>query len=70
MTADPKHLERLVRELSQLPAVDRARVIAEASRRAKPLPRSFAFHRPTLKGGLSWIGGTLSREELYGEHGR
>ena len=64
MTADPIDFERLVRELAQLRAVDRARIVAEASRRAKALPRNTAFHRPTLAGGTSWIGGTLSREEL------
>jgi hypothetical protein len=70
MTADAKDFEHLVRELAQLPAVDRARVVAEASRRAKTLPRNWAFCRPTLTGGISWVGGSLSREELYGEHGR
>ncbi len=70
MTADRKDIERLVRELARLPAVDRARVVAEASRRAKALPRNARFHPPTLAGGTAWVGGTLSREELYGEHGR
>lgn len=70
MAADAEHFERLVRELAELAPDERARLVTEASRRAKALPRKPAFHRPTLRGGTGWIGGELGREELYGDDGR
>lgn len=70
MTADPKHFERLVRELAELRPVERARLVAEAVKRAKRLPGSAPFRRPTLGGGHEWIGGDLRREEIYGDDGR
>jgi hypothetical protein len=70
MTADRKDIDRLARELAELPAIERARVVAEASRRAKALPRKARFQPPTLTGGTAWLGGSLTREELYGDDGR
>lgn len=70
MAADPKHLERLIEELSQLPERERARLVAEATRRSKTLPKTGAFRRPLLNGGEAWVGGDIRREELYDDDGR
>jgi hypothetical protein len=70
MASDPKDFDRLAGELAKLPASDRARIMAEATRRAKKLPIGSQFRRPTLGGGDEWVGGGLSREELYGDDGR
>ena len=48
---------------------ERELVIAEAKKkRFKPLPKD--WEPPTLAGGTQWVGGSLSREELYGDDGR
>jgi hypothetical protein len=70
MAADPKDLERLVRELAELDPAERARLVAEAARRAKRLSQRSPFRRPTLTGGSLWVGGDLRREDLYGDDGR
>jgi hypothetical protein len=70
MAANPDDLERLVRELADLPPVERARIVAEAVRRAKKLPSSSRFHRPILTGGAGWVGGDLTRDQLYDDDGR
>ena len=70
MPSDSKDFDRLARELATLPASDRARIMAEAARRAKRLRADSLFRRPTLAGGDQWTGGGLSREELYGDDGR
>jgi hypothetical protein len=70
MAADPKNLERLVMELAELDPAERARLVAEAARRAKSLSQRSAFRRPTLTGGNAWIGGDLRREDFYGDDGR
>ena len=70
MAADPKHLERLIEELSELPERDRVRLLKEAARRANPIPKPEAFKRPILSGGEAWVGGGLRREDLYGDDGR
>jgi hypothetical protein len=70
MAADPKHLERLARELADLAPAERARLVAEAARRAKNLPKGIAFRRPTLSGGTGWVGGDVRREDLYDDDGR
>jgi hypothetical protein len=68
--ADPKDFDQLARELAELPATDRARIMAAAARRAKKLRGASEFRRPTLAGGDEWVGAGLSREELYGDDGR
>jgi hypothetical protein len=70
MASDPKDLERLARELAELEPVERARIVAEAARRAKTVREKSRFRRPTLAGGDEWVGGGLSREELYSDDGR
>lgn len=70
MAADPKHLERLIEELSQLPERERLRLFQEVARRSKSLPKTDTFKRPILRGGDSWVGGDLGREDLYGDDGR
>lgn len=70
MATDPKHLERLVRELAELAPAERARLVAEAARRARKLPEAATFRRPILRGGTGWVGGDLRREDLYGDDGR
>jgi hypothetical protein len=70
MASDPKDFDRLAGELAKLPAIDRARIMVEATRRAKKLQTDSQFSRPTLRGGGEWVGGGLSREELYGDDGR
>jgi len=67
---DADRFERLVRELAEFPPDERARLVAEAGRRAKTLPRASRFRPPKLSGGNAWIGGDLRREELYGDDGR
>jgi hypothetical protein len=59
-----------VRELAELDPADRARLVAEAARRAKSLTQRSAFRRPTLSGGNVWVGGDLRRDDLYGDDGR
>jgi hypothetical protein len=68
--SDPNDFDRLAGELAKLPASDRARIVAEATRRAKKLQADSHFRRPSLRGGNEWVGGGLSREELYGDDGR
>ena len=70
MASDPKVFDRLARALAKLPAWDRAQIMAEAARRAKKLQADSHFRRPILAGGNEWVGGGLSREELYGDDGR
>jgi len=68
MGRDPDELRRLARKLAALTPEERARVIAEATRdeiQFKPLPRD--FKPPLLKLGGPWAGGTLRREEIYGD---
>ena len=70
MAADPKNLGRLVMELAELDPTERARLVAEAARRAKSLSQRTAFRRPTLTGGNAWVGGDLRREDLYDDDGQ
>ena len=67
---DPRDLERLTQELATLTPEERARVLAEAARRAHLRPPPRGFTAPVLTGGTAWIGGSLRREELYGDDGR
>jgi hypothetical protein len=71
MARDSDELRRLARELAALTPEERARVIAEATRdevEFKPLPAG--FKPPLLKLGCPWQGGTLRREDIYGDDGR
>lgn len=53
---------------------ERLRALTEAvvrgfrRKRFKPLPPGWKL--PTLEGGSRWVGGDLSREDLYGDDGR
>jgi hypothetical protein len=71
MARDQRDLKRLADELAGLTAEERAIVLADVARheRLRPLPRDFRF--PVLpRSGGRWIGGSLRREELYGDDGR
>ena len=70
MARDPRELDRLAAELAALTPEERDRVLVAASQRGRfrPLPRDFS--PPLLRGGTDWIGGSLSREEMYGDDGR
>jgi hypothetical protein len=70
MDHDAQHIERLIRELSALTPSERARVVEEAARTRQPSPSVRKFSRPVLSGGTAWIGGDLSREEMYDDDGR
>jgi hypothetical protein len=71
MARKPEDLSRLARELAALTPEERAQVLAEVERhrqKFRPLPQDFT--PPVLEGGTEWVGGSLSREELYGDDGR
>ncbi|MFZ5469039.1 MAG: hypothetical protein ACOZIN_06315 [Myxococcota bacterium] len=70
MSRDQKELERLVAELAALSPEERAKVIAEATRKEKFRPPPKGWKPPRLSGGGEWTGGSLRREELYGNDGR
>jgi hypothetical protein len=70
MARDTKDLQRLVQELATLEPSERARVMADAARHARPEPRSAVLTIPVVKGGTAWIGGDLRRDDLYGDDGR
>jgi hypothetical protein len=69
MARDRRELDRLAAELAQLTADERAEVIADAMRRSHGR-RTNGFEPPVLAGGTEWIGGSLSRAQLYGDDGR
>lgn len=71
MARDQRDLERLADELAALSPEERARVLADVTRRdrLRPLPRDFRF--PVLeRSGGRWIGGSLRREDMYGDDER
>jgi hypothetical protein len=71
MARSPRELRRLAAELRALTPEERERVIEQATRAAepvKPLPKDLTL--PVLRGGTRWIGGTLTREDIYGDDGR
>ena len=70
MARDPKELQLLAEELAALTPEERGRVIAEAKRREKFKPMPQDFKPPVLSLGGAWTGGSLRREELYGDDGR
>lgn len=67
MTAD---FQRLVGELAELDPKERTLVVAAAARRRREPQRSVELVFPMLSGGTGWIGGSLRREEIYGDDGR
>lgn len=70
MAQSNDQVERLVRELAQLDPKDQARVVADAARLRRKATARPRLVIPTLRGGSQWVGGTLVREELYGDDGR
>ncbi|MBI5479840.1 MAG: hypothetical protein HY906_13330 [Deltaproteobacteria bacterium] len=70
MARDRRDLDRLATELAALSPDERSRVIASAGRRARLHPPPPGFEPPCLEGGEAWVGGDLTREEIYGDHGR
>lgn len=70
MAREPKHLRRLAEELAALTPKERARVVAEANRLPKRRPFPKDFKPPKLGVGGKWVGGSLRREEIYGDDGR
>ncbi len=70
MAQRSEELERLVRELAQLEPIEQARVVARASRLRREAVPPGKLVAPTLRGGVEWVGGDLSRETIYGDDGR
>lgn len=70
MARTKKELERLAAELASLTAEERSRVLADAARRAKWHQPPKGWKPPTLSGGGVWVGGSLRREDIYGDDGR
>lgn len=70
MARDAEELSRLARELAALTPEERTRVIAEAMRQERFRPPPPGWRPPLLKGGEAWDGGSLRREDLYGDEGR
>jgi len=70
MARDAQELRRLAQELASLTPEERARVLAEATRRRSLRPPPSNFAPPLLTGGTRWVGGDLRRENLYGDDGR
>jgi hypothetical protein len=71
MARDQRDLKRLADELAALSPEERASVLADVARRRlfQPLPRD--FRPPVFKNsGGRWIGGSLRREDLYGDDER
>jgi hypothetical protein len=69
MAHTSQDLERLARELSELSPEERARVLQAAQGRAQPSGTA-GWRMPVLKGGTAWVGGSLRREDMYGDDGR
>lgn len=71
MARDPRDLKRLAEELAGLTPEERSRVLADVASRRPPrrLPKDFRPPRFRSSGG-QWVGGSLRREELYGDDER
>jgi hypothetical protein len=71
MARNQRDLQQLIDELAGLSPEDRDRVLQGVARRERlrPLPKDF---RPPLfpRSGAKWIGGSLRREEMYGDDER
>jgi hypothetical protein len=71
MARSRKDLKRLADELAALTDEDRAAVLAEALGRRRPRPLPRGFKPPTFPPtGEPWTGGSLRREEMYGDDER
>jgi hypothetical protein len=70
MARSKRELERLAAELASLTPEERSRVFAEAARRARWHGPPAGWTPPTLSGGGVWTGGSLRREDIYGDDGR
>jgi hypothetical protein len=70
MARDARQLHRLAQELASLTPEERARVLAEATRRDRLRAPPRGFSPPLLTGGTRWVGGDLRRDSLYGDDGR
>jgi hypothetical protein len=69
MARSPEELSRIASELASLSEEERKQVLAQAAqRRSRPIPRD--WEPPKLGAGGKWIGGSLRREEIYGDDGR
>jgi hypothetical protein len=71
MARDQRDLKRIADELAALSPEERASVLADVARRRllRPLPRD--FRPPVFKNSSGrWIGGSLRREDMYGDDGR
>jgi len=77
MATPPEQLDELTRMLAALSPEDRAKVIEGAAGHHVPPSqtghsgKAFAadFRPPLIRGGV-WTGGSLRREELYGDEDR
>jgi hypothetical protein len=71
MARDPRELKRLADEFANLTPDERALVLADVAGRRAPRPLPKDFRPPTFRrSGGAWIGGSLRREELYGDDER
>jgi hypothetical protein len=71
MARSRKDLKRLADELAALTDEDRAAVLADVARARRFRPLSKGFRPPTFPPtGGRWIGGSLRREETYGDDER
>jgi hypothetical protein len=65
-----EELERLARELADLAPEERAKVLARTTHLRSGARLGGGFRIPSLGGGNAWVGGDMSREELYEDDGR
>jgi hypothetical protein len=71
MARDPRDLKRLAEELAGLTPEERSLVLADVARRSPPRPLPKDFRPPVFqRSGGRWIGGSLRREEMYGDDER
>jgi hypothetical protein len=70
MARHRRDLVQLTKALAELSPEERNLVIASAGRRAQLHAPPPGFEPPRLEGGDAWVGGDLTRDEIYGDHGR
>jgi hypothetical protein len=69
MARSPEELARLALELASLSPQEREQVLAQVKQpRFRPIPKGWV--PPLLKGGTKWVGGSLRREDMYGDDER
>jgi hypothetical protein len=69
MARSPEELARLAIEIAALSPEEREQVLAQARQlHFRPIPED--WEPPLLKGGNKWVGGSLRREEMYGDDER